>query len=274
MVVMVVASTFAVAACSSSNSNAPLSDAAYVDRAVALVGACGADQPADYAALGKALKQQSKAWSALRPPSKIASMHNLYVQALGAAADAYLKAPTAPADVATAKALLDSALARYGDWYAAFSSTYADSIFTVEGASMDPALKVGVPLPLHPVDGAIKRWDIVIFKLPSDPPRDFIKRVVGLPGETVEVHDGKVFVNGAAIKGDTYAKDTTDYTYAPHAIPADSYWVLGDNRGNSFDSHAWGTSCDPQQQCDFVPKSSMRGVLPADTKGCKAGPGT
>jgi signal peptidase I len=272
LLLLVVASALGFAACSSSGSNAPLSDAAYVDRAVALVAACDAGQPADSAALGKALKQQSKAWSALRPPSKIAAMHNLYVQALGAAADAYLKAPTTPADRATASALLDSALARYGDWYAAFNSTYADSIFTVESASMEPALITGVPLPVHAVEGTIKRWALVIFKSPADPSRDVVRRIVGLPGETVEVHDGKVFVNGAAVNGDTYAKDATHYTYASHTIPADSYWVLGDDRGNSADSHAWGAGCDPQQPCDFVPKAAIRGVLPANTKGCKAGP--
>ncbi len=105
---------------------------------------------------------------------------------------------------------------------------------------------------------APRRGDIIVFKFPQDPSRDFIKRVIGVPGDTVEVRDETVFINGAPLKED-YVLDTPNYTYGPKTVPPDSYFVLGDNRRNSFDSHAWGASCGNQQQCDFVPEENIIG---------------
>jgi len=86
------------------------------------------------------------------------------------------------------------------------------------------------------------RGDIVIFRFPKDAPsnqRDFIKRVIGLPGDIVEVKEGKVLVNGAAID-EKYVKEAPQYDWGPQAVPSDSYFVMGDNRNNSYDSHVWG----------------------------------
>lgn len=110
----------------------------------------------------------------------------------------------------------------------------------------------------HHLFRAPRRGDIIVFKFPLDPSRDFIKRVIGVPGDTVEVRDETVFINGSPLKED-YIKDKPNYTYAPKTVPPGMYYVLGDNRRNSFDSHAWGNSCSPQQLCDFVPEENIIG---------------
>jgi signal peptidase I len=110
----------------------------------------------------------------------------------------------------------------------------------------------------HHLFRAPRRGDVIVFKFPLDPSRDFIKRVIGVPGDTVEVHDEAVFINGSPLKED-YIKDTPNYTYGPKTVPPGMYFVLGDNRRNSLDSHAWGNSCSPQQVCDFVPEENIIG---------------
>ncbi len=103
-----------------------------------------------------------------------------------------------------------------------------------------------------------RRGDVIVFKYPGDTSRDFIKRVIGVPGETVEVKDGMVLINGSPLKED-YILATPNYTYGPKTVPEGHYFVLGDNRRNSFDSHAWGSGCSQQQQCDFVPEENIIG---------------
>jgi signal peptidase I len=110
----------------------------------------------------------------------------------------------------------------------------------------------------HHLFRAPRRGDVIVFKFPLDPSRDFIKRVIGVPGDTVEVRDETVFINGSPLSED-YIKDKPNYTYAPKTVPPGMYYVLGDNRRNSFDSHAWGNSCSPQQLCDFVPEENIIG---------------
>jgi signal peptidase I len=85
-----------------------------------------------------------------------------------------------------------------------------------------------------------QRGDIVVFEPPEElgQSEDFIKRVVGLPGETVEVRDGKVFINGKALD-EPYIAEPPQYEFGPVVVPADSLFVMGDNRNRSFDSHMW-----------------------------------
>lgn len=138
--------------------------------------------------------------------------------------------------------------------------------FKVDGSSMDPSLRsgqyllvnklaylridpAGASAALSPLgvdlDGAIapfgtpKRGDIVVFHFPREPSRDFIKRVIALPGETVEVRGGRVLVNNAPLE-EPYILHDPSYSRDPVVVPEDNYFVLGDNRNNSSDSHVWG----------------------------------
>jgi len=85
-----------------------------------------------------------------------------------------------------------------------------------------------------------QRGDVVVF----DPPealhtsQDYIKRVIGLPGEQIEMKDGKVYVDGIPLI-EPYLDEPVYYNYGPVEVPENSLLVLGDNRNNSFDSHRW-----------------------------------
>ena len=83
------------------------------------------------------------------------------------------------------------------------------------------------------------RGDVVIFEYPRDPSRDFIKRVIGLPGETVEVIAGQVYVDGQLMP-EPFGPHPGSYNAAPLTVGPDEVYVMGDNRNNSSDSHLWG----------------------------------
>jgi signal peptidase I len=84
-----------------------------------------------------------------------------------------------------------------------------------------------------------RRGDVIIFEYPRDPSRDFIKRVIGLPGETVEVKTGRVYINGKLL-AEPFGPNPGSYTAAPVKVGPDEVYVMGDNRNNSSDSHMWG----------------------------------
>ena len=89
-----------------------------------------------------------------------------------------------------------------------------------------------------------KRGDIVVFKYPDDPSELFVKRIIGLPGETVEIIDGQTYIDGEPleedyINEDYWYTDTDSEDYGPYYVPEDSYFMMGDNRGNSKDSRKW-----------------------------------
>ena len=80
-----------------------------------------------------------------------------------------------------------------------------------------------------------ERFDIVIFKYPDDPSQLFVKRVIGLPGETVNIVDGKVYINDSEEPlDDSFCPETPEYT-----VPDGCYFMLGDNRNHSMDSRYW-----------------------------------
>lgn len=88
-----------------------------------------------------------------------------------------------------------------------------------------------------------ERFDIIIFKYPDDESQLFIKRLIGLPGETVEIIDGKVYINGSDTPlDDSFIPELSKGSYGPFEVPDDSYFMLGDNRNHSHDSRFWDDS--------------------------------
>ncbi len=84
-----------------------------------------------------------------------------------------------------------------------------------------------------------ERGDIVVFKYPVDESQLFIKRVIGLPGETIQVKDGNVYINGDILDESDYLDVVTEGEFGPYEIPQDSYFMMGDNRNESSDSRFW-----------------------------------
>lgn len=114
--------------------------------------------------------------------------------------------------------------------------------FQVRGSSMEPTLHNGQYLVVSKIAYWLQppeRGDIVVFQPPNGATDDYIKRIVGLPGEQIEVRDGEVRVDGAPIT-EPYVASQGAYS-GSWKLGADEYFVLGDNRSNSSDSHTWGT---------------------------------
>jgi signal peptidase I len=150
---------------------------------------------------------------------------------------------------------------------ALFVRTWAVQAFKIPTGSMENNLLIGDHLLVNkfvfaPTTGGaeravlpmrdIRRGDIVVFKYPDEPERDFIKRVIGLPGETLELRNKKVYVNGQPLD-EPYvhflepahnAQEVTSFDvrerYGPVQVPDGHYFVMGDNRDNSQDSRYWG----------------------------------
>jgi len=149
---------------------------------------------------------------------------------------------------------------------ALFVRTWVVEAFTIPTGSMEHNLLVGDYLLVNKFvfspsassaerlllpQGTVSRGDIIVFKFPRDPERDFIKRVIGLPGETLEVREGEVHVDGEPLDEPWLRQPGTASAagaaviprrdnHGPVAIPAGHYFMMGDNRGNSEDSRVWG----------------------------------
>ena len=98
-----------------------------------------------------------------------------------------------------------------------------------------------------------QRGDVIVFQPTDELKRKkfkdaFIKRIIGLPGDEIEVRGGRVYVNGKPLQ-EEYIAEPPEYQYGPVSVPQNSYLVLGDNRNNSYDSHHWG----------FVPRDRIIG---------------
>lgn len=156
---------------------------------------------------------------------------------------------------------------------ALFIRAFVVQAFKIPSGSMEPTLQVGdhilvnkfiygVRLPIInttiiPVSEP-ERGDIIVFEYPVEPDKDFIKRVVAVPGDVVEIRNKKVYVNGRRVDNYTVKHTgsrilsesaSTRDNFGPVTVPGDSYFVLGDNRDNSYDSRFWG----------FVRKSALKG---------------
>jgi len=159
---------------------------------------------------------------------------------------------------------------------ALFVRTWVFQAFKIPTGSMEPNLLVGDHLIVNKMIFApavtgferallprrdIRRGDIAVFKFPEDPARDFIKRIIGLPGDQLELRRKRIYVNGTALD-EPYAHfavplspDTGRRTddlreeYGPVTVPPGQFFAMGDNRDNSQDSRYWG----------FVPATYIKG---------------
>ena len=157
---------------------------------------------------------------------------------------------------------------------ALFVRTWVFQAFKIPSASMEKGLLVGDHLIVNKMifaptltaverallpGRALRRGDVVVFKYPEQPERDFIKRVIGLPGDTLELKRKVIHINGTPIE-EPYANyadlpsatpnaDDRREQYGPVTVPPHQYFMMGDNRDNSEDSRYWG----------FMPESYVKG---------------
>jgi signal peptidase I len=122
--------------------------------------------------------------------------------------------------------------------------------FRIEGSSMMPTMQEGQYVLINKLAYYLDdpaRGDIIVLQYPRDPSRDFIKRVIGVPGDRIEIRDRTVFVNDIPLT-EPYVNETPAYT-GSWLVPDGEFFVLGDNRNYSSDSHSWG----------FVPRHEVVG---------------
>lgn len=133
--------------------------------------------------------------------------------------------------------------------------------YKIPSGAMIPTLLIGDRILVNrtlKARGSIKHGDLIVFKYPVDPKRDFIKRVIGVGGDTIESKDKVIYINGKA-NNEPYTQhvdsnikpaefDRRD-NFGPIIVPKDHHFVMGDNRDQSYDSRFWG----------FVPKDYVRG---------------
>ncbi len=130
--------------------------------------------------------------------------------------------------------------------------TFIVQAFYIPSGSMEPTLMVNdrilVAKFLYRIE-PVARGDVIVFRYPLNPQRDFVKRIIGLPGERVQLTEGVVYVDGQRLleKGYTIRPDFGNY--GPAVVPLNQYFVLGDNRNNSEDSRFFG----------YVPRGNVVG---------------
>jgi signal peptidase I len=116
----------------------------------------------------------------------------------------------------------------------------------VEGTSMMPGLTDQERIFINKYTyklgaGSIEREDLVVFHYPYDPTQSYIKRIIGLPGDSVQISDGTVYVNGRLLSEPYVPAEYRDHVSLPkESVPPDKYFVLGDHRSSSNDSRVWG----------------------------------
>jgi signal peptidase I len=128
--------------------------------------------------------------------------------------------------------------------------------YTIDGACMEPLLETGQRVFIFKIprllDRDPARGDIIVFRYPLDTSRDYIKRVIALPGETVAIRRGQVYINGQELDQSAWPVTVDLHRYPDYPereVPEGHYFVLGDNRPESEDSRVWG----------FVPEDNVKG---------------
>ncbi|HWT76619.1 MAG TPA: signal peptidase I [Mobilitalea sp.] len=135
-------------------------------------------------------------------------------------------------------------------WVLVFAIAFALALFInrfvylnvdVPSGSMEKTIMVGDKVGTYRLAylfGNPKRGDIIVFPFPDDESVDYIKRIIGLPGETIEGKNGLVYIDGKPLK-EPYVTSKLDSDFGPYKVPADSYFMMGDNRNISADSRYW-----------------------------------
>jgi signal peptidase I len=148
--------------------------------------------------------------------------------------------------------------------------TFLFENYRVVGRSMEPTLENDQFLVVNKLDYRLhtpQRGDIIVFRDPRADDRKLIKRIVGLPGEVIQIANGQVSVDGLPLE-EPYIRSPGRYTEGQTSIPPGQYFVLGDNRNNSSDSHNWGTlSADKivgKAWLSYWPPS-MWGIIPHES---------
>ena len=120
---------------------------------------------------------------------------------------------------------------------------FATARYVVDGQSMEPNLHTGQFLIVSRLAykfGVPQRGDIIVFDFPGNPADDYVKRVIGLPGDTVTIQAGQIFINGNRLEEPYLPDERVLPTQGRWNVPDGSYFVLGDNRAHSSDSRSWG----------------------------------
>ncbi|MEL7565011.1 MAG: signal peptidase I [Dehalobacterium sp.] len=115
--------------------------------------------------------------------------------------------------------------------------------YYIPSGSMSPVLKPGDKILVNKLVYRLeppRRGDIVVFKFPLNEKKEYIKRIIALPGETIEGKDNKILINGQKLREDYLQNDRTYDDFGPVQMGQEEYYVLGDNRKDSEDSRFWG----------------------------------
>ena len=115
--------------------------------------------------------------------------------------------------------------------------------FVIPSGSMEPTIQIGDRVMVSKFAyhfGEPNRGDVVVFRPPFDTNRIFIKRLIGVGGNTLQIRDSKLFINEKQIPEDYLPKEMRFQNFGPVQVPADNYFMMGDNRNNSDDSRVWG----------------------------------
>ena len=136
--------------------------------------------------------------------------------------------------------------------------------YRIEGASMEPNFHDGEYLIVNKLAyrlGEYERGDVIVFKYPNDPSKDYIKRVIGLPGDTVEIRGGQLYVNNVEIN-EPYEHMPNVRDEPPTVVDAGHLYVMGDNRPASSDTRSWG-----QLGQEFVIGQAWLAIYPFEVAG-------